>query len=172
MRRTASASSHLRVTIALVVVGSALAGVLATIVAVWSVPTVGPHSPEEAARTALRALHERDFPRYAAVALNRAEVLRADVGGEGGAGSYLDDVMRPEEEARLRAEFDALVRQGLADLASDDGIAASAVAQRDGQWRVELYDRDGVPLGIDVLVSNFEGSYKVSAMRTARAPIQ
>jgi hypothetical protein len=106
------------------------------------------------------------------VALNRAEVLRADVGSEGGPGSYLDEVLRPEEEVRLRAEFDALVRQGLADVATAEGVAASAIEQRDGQWRVQLYDRDGRPLGIDVLVSNFEGAYKVSAMRTVSDPIQ
>ncbi len=121
-------------------------------------------SPEQAALLAAQALAGHDWPAYRRLSVTSVDLLHAEAVSHGGRGSSFEDALRPAAEARLRAEFDALVQQRLLNERDLDGLQVVAAKPGPDEWQFDLQDRAGRVLPVSIYVTRLDGRFRVTAL--------
>jgi len=125
---------------------------------------VVPDSPENVALLAARAIARGDFRAYQRLTLNPVDVLKAETGSPGGRGSFADEVLEPEQRARIRGEFETAVA---AKRLTSDGArrcAAEAKSLARDFWIVTLAEND-TPLGFEMGVRRWNNELRITSLR-------
>lgn len=122
-----------------------------------------PRNPEEYALRVVRAVAEKDFEAYRALALDESEGLAQNDGPI--PTSSMGNALSPFEADRIRLEFERAVRARVVFPHALDVYRAVVTGQEFDRWVVEIEDAGGNRVGMQMILRSFQDGFRVVTLQ-------
>jgi len=117
---------------------------------------------EAAARLAISHLQSGDWENYSSMTMNQADLLQLQIGATGGVGSFTDGVLRPQDERRLRSEFERVVKSEVLKGTDPQDFQLDTRLTESDLWIVVVRRANGDPTGVELHLRWWKEGYRVT----------